>query len=326
MLYDLQDTLQTVVVAFFTLSTAGLLAASVLHEPLRPLLNYGKTLSASQSDASASAANTSDAEQRQDSSSLLHRVASWRVPRSYFGHFYILSTLLAGCAVLLCLHTGRRPIAPALMLVHSARRLLETLHLERPSGSMMWVGHYLAGVSFYTFANLAYLLHALSSPSAESARGRIQSMSPATMLAMAGFLLANAAQWHAHATLAHTRAALPAGTYVDVRRGLFAYVVAPHYTAEMVLYLCIALAGTFASAARSGSAELRVSSSASANDALLWLPVAWTVAILSLSARSTDAWGRARFPDSWDGVRKSTQTGEGSRRSGRRWVVIPFVY
>ena len=293
---------------YFTLCIAGLAASLCFKNELRPLIDYGKTRFTT-SESSQNRSNT-----------VLEKLASWQVSKSTFSHFYILASVLSLTSVAFCFTQHKNLVLPVMMAVHALRRCVETQWLERPSGSTMWVGHYVAGMSFYTFTTLAFLLFSLEHASTSQSSTR-----PSLLQAIAsgGFLAANYVQHHTHVLLAKTRARLSAGEYVDLRTGGFQYLVTPHYTAECGLYLCIAL--------WSLSLTLQSSSDATKKVALLpWLSFVWTVLILSLSASGTDAWGRAKFPKTWDVVssshHKSEADGAGGQQLRRRWVIIPFVY
>jgi 3-oxo-5-alpha-steroid 4-dehydrogenase 3 / polyprenol reductase len=110
-------------------------------------------------------------------SSLLDYLATFTVPHSYFTHFYVLAvlgTLFWG--VQLAVHgniyrllrdlpvpawaegTRRTPggqsihqvvLAWTCFLLHTGRRLLECLYIQKQGKSRMWITHYLLGMVFY---------------------------------------------------------------------------------------------------------------------------------------------------------------------------------
>jgi 3-oxo-5-alpha-steroid 4-dehydrogenase 3 len=225
----------------------GLVLVSCLEQHLKPLLQYGKTVQVHEA-------------------SMLQRISLITVPKRFFKHFYIKSTLLG----ILCLMTAatwpktdtwsRRTalVNLACMLTHSLRRLHESVSNSK---SPMWIGHYLAGLFFYTMVNLSMLFEA-----GEAQYGWAIC-----------FFAAQGVQHHVHRQLEGLRRACKPGTYANPKGGLFEYVVAPHYTAEIMLYLSLALMNR--------------------TNLSLWLVFLWTLLILSASVKQTDHWGRMTFSD-----------------------------
>jgi len=101
----------------------------------------------------------------------LDRIAAWRVPHSYFLHFYlasVLSSLLwaeellrrgpvfgALASRVNTLEDGRSMtldqviLCWVLMTTQGTRRLWESIALAKPSDSKMWPVHWVLGVAFY---------------------------------------------------------------------------------------------------------------------------------------------------------------------------------
>ena len=224
---------------------------------LKPLLGYGKTT-----------AHTND-------NSIIHYIAQWKVPRAWFRHFYAIS-IITGSALIVQHNQMVTTYKLILILSHSIRRLYETSCIERPSGSEMWIGHYLVGITHYVFLNLSTL---------DASKDLNQFSSVAVII----FLLAQIVQHMAHRRLASIRARCKPGQYENPKDGLFRWCIAPHYTAEVVLYTALA---AFDYPSMTG-----------------WLVTLWTIVILGSSALQTNAWGRAKFDD-W----------------GHRAVLIPSIY
>lgn len=263
--------LNLAVQAYFLSASAAVLLAQLWSRPLRPLLVYGKTAGLLVKD-------------RSTSSDLVSVVSAWHVPRAWFRHFYILSTFLGLLILSATTYLSRGSERNVLLLLsHSVRRLYECHYVERPSGSKMWIGHYLVGISFYIFVNLAMVSHNLSCTSEP-----VSAEPPWLWLCVGGVFVAQVCQHLVHRQLANIRASCRPGEYRNPKGGFFRYVIAPHYTAEIFLYLCIALLDR--------------------HDPTLWLVTLWTVSILGTSALQTDSWGRQKFKD-W----------------GTRWILVPGI-
>jgi 3-oxo-5-alpha-steroid 4-dehydrogenase 3 len=102
---------------------------------------------------------------------ILDRIAEWRVPHSYFLHFYaasIISSLFWGVELIrrgpafrtVASHTNTLDGAPSmsfdqiflcwgLMVAQGGRRVWESIALAKPSESKMWFVHWLLGIGFY---------------------------------------------------------------------------------------------------------------------------------------------------------------------------------
>lgn len=256
--------------SYFVGACAAVLLARKYRAVLRPLLVYGKT------------AQGDETSEQSDAWSI-RRLAGLTVPRSWFMHFYLLSSCL-GLLLGYCF-AGRSTLAiinNTLVLSHSIRRLWETCCIERPSGSRMWVGHYVVGISFYIFMNLSVV----SATLCLSATNSVTKLQAGCVLMC---LLAQIVQHQEHRHLANVRTKCQPGQYIDHRHGLFRFLVAPHYTAEIVIYLSLAVLNH-------GNANLSFT-------------VLWTIAILGTSALQTDEWGRQKFP-TW----------------GSRWILIPGIF
>lgn len=258
--------------SFFILSSLAVISAHVLAQHVQSLLVYGKTRNKSNPQAD----NT-----------IIDTVAQFTVPRRWFWHFYLLSSILASLN-LLCVTVFRSsrdnslPLMNCiLMFIHSLRRLYETTIIERPSGSVMWIGHYFVGFGFYIFANLAMLVRVMERPSEGS------SFAWPSLLVGAN-LIAQITQNLIHSQLARIRSSCKPGEYRNPTDGYFRYVITPHYSSEIAIYLTLALLNPF--------------------DLTIWLLLFFVATILGSSAIQTDRWGRKSFAD-W----------------GSRWLILPCV-
>lgn len=270
-LCDYLPLLSLLIKTYFIGACGAVLLAHRYRAPLKPLLVYGKT--------------AEDGQQAVGRGSFwsIESLARINVPRSWFTHFYLLSSCLG--LILWLLFGSRSELGVAnsiLVLIHSLRRLWETCRIENPSGSRMWIGHYLAGLAFYIFMNLALI----STTVCQSTR---TSLSITKTICIAVNLLAQIVQHVEHRHLAAARAKCKPGEYINLSQGLARYIVAPHYTAEIVIYLAMAVLNGC--------------------DSNMDLIVLWTIIILGTSAFQTDRWGRQKFAD-W----------------GHRWILIPLVF
>jgi 3-oxo-5-alpha-steroid 4-dehydrogenase 3 len=204
---------------------------------------------------------------------LLDRLADIKVPHHWFTHFYIISVLSSlfwahqlitqGPAYsLLARHAPSTKPDPSmrtvscwlLLLLQSLRRLIESL--RQPAGSSsMWIGHYFIGMAFYLFINIAIWIEALPALKAYHSLGRgleythVPYYQPPyrvpfqnefeldflDVVFISIFVDASTEQYKHHRHLAslvkYTVPSLPT----------FQWIIAPHYTAECVIYLSLAI-------------------------------------------------------------------------------------
>lgn len=195
-------------------------------------------------------------------SKALDALATLRVPHGYFLHFYIVSVISSGFWAEQLLTKGfafrtisqyMSPMIPAasmsvdqmaltwaLMTVQGVRRLLETMVFARGSTSKMWFAHWLLGLTFYLAFGVALWIEAaptvLSSPSVFSSI-TMSAPSLKTLLGIPIFILASGIQHDCHAYLA----SLP--KYTLPIHPIFQVLVCPHYLAECLIYLSLAIIG-----------------------------------------------------------------------------------
>lgn len=144
------------------------------------------------------------------------RIKEFSVPKSYFGHFYIISSTLATVNVVLY----PSALLAWLILFHSVRRLYETYYISKYNANsrMNW-SHYAVGLWFYTQLNFLVWL-------------RLHNGNPGNnhhaMTAL--MLLASWDQFRNHKTLASLlKYSLPTGN-------MFNIVCCPHYFDEIIIY------------------------------------------------------------------------------------------
>lgn len=243
---------------------------------------------------------------------LLDKVSTITVPHHYFTHFYVLSLILSlfwaqqflsqGYLFrLLASHTTTKKPAMTinqvyllwqLMVLQASRRLYECLTLTKPSTSRMWIGHYAIGLAFYAAMSVAVWVEGpLTLESAwYSTDAAFSFPSARLILTLPLFLIASAAQYLSHGHLASLR------KYSMPTHPLFKLLVCPHYTAECVIYLALAILGAPEGRWINGTIAA----------ALVFVSVN-----LGVTAKGTGAWYERRF-------------GEQAVRG--KWVLVPGIW
>ncbi len=196
------------------------------------------------------------------------RPSIWRIPKSLFSGFYAVG-LVTGVALL------RLTTLPEVaLLVHLARRYLETVSWPYSRQSKMHLVHALVGLSYYPVLVLSVLF-------SEDAL----SMRPwhAMLIAFASLV-----QSYCHWQLYRARSEChhPAKvSYVRMAEHsvLFRLLPSPHYLMEIVIY------GVYAAAA--GGSPLML---------LNWI---FVLGNLAISARSTSLWHQDRFGEAGGGYK-----------------------
>lgn len=179
----------------------GLASLLVAKRLLPEFLKYGKTLP-----------STSPVQRPR-----WQRIAYFTVPKSYFAHFYVLSTLFS--TVTVCIYP--QYLLVWLLLFHSLRRLYETLYISRYSSQsrMNW-SHYVVGLWFYS--SLHIILNV------ELYRGHISRSF--SLPAIIVFCFAAWDQHENHKVLAAlVKYSLP-------QKRLFRWICCPHYLDEILIY------------------------------------------------------------------------------------------
>jgi 3-oxo-5-alpha-steroid 4-dehydrogenase 3 len=206
-----------------------------------------------------------------------------------------------------------------LMLIQGLRRLHECLSFSKPSTSEMWFVHWLAGIAFYLAVVVAIWIEgaglsrlARASRGVTALQGIIQltrvagtvlshelslddfslatQFSGRTLLCLPIFILASGIQHDCHHYLYSLK------KYTLPTHPMFSKFVCPHYTAECMIYLSIALL-----AAPKGEIINKTVLSA----------LAFVVVNLGITASTTRQWYRQKF-------------GEEAVRG--KWNMIPIIY
>ncbi|KAG0203254.1 hypothetical protein BGX33_009229 [Mortierella sp. NVP41] len=232
-------------------------------------------------------------------------------------------------------------LAMAAYLFQVVRRWYESWYVERPSvEAKMHVAHYIVGVTFYASMAPSTWIDAYESWIRQGAEfGPVTTSSTTvapsdTMLlglngqCLLGLLVFVWASWHqynCHAILASLRPRPVKGAKDDKPKkqeykvpfgDWFQYMVAPHYSAEMMIYFGLFLmASSSPSTANSSTAPT------------LLCACSWVVINLGIIARETDQWYRVQFGDRYAVVGNPAGKKSGpAGRASRRFILIPFVY
>lgn len=191
----------------------------------------------------------------------LDYVSSFRVPHSYFTQFYVASVLssitwatqlvtLGPAFWAVAIRVDERHVQKsmslnqvmlcwALLMIQGSRRLYESLAFSKPSSSQMWFVHWLLGIVFYIAVGVAIWIEGTGSLASEKmALLHFRITNPPslrTFLCLPLFLFASGLQHDCHQHLFSLK------KYSLPTHPLFRRVVCPHYTAECVIYLSLAL-------------------------------------------------------------------------------------
>ncbi|CAL5867322.1 uncharacterized protein PFLUO_LOCUS1537 [Penicillium psychrofluorescens] len=291
--------------SFFVLAAATTISVSIPSSLRSRFLVYGPR------------AKTETTPPSRPSSGLLDYLATWRVPHSYFAQFYIASLLssLFWAWQLLTKGTAFLEIASRVspehlahsMSVHQvvvcwilvtlqgARRVWESYAFSKPSSSQMWVVHWILGLCFYLATAVAIwiegsgqlLFHDISA----SHFNLTIAPTLRTFLCVPLFLVASGIQHDCHHYLSTLK------TYaVPDEHPMFRGVVCPHYGAECLIYLSLALL-----AAPPGQL---------ANKTMVAC-LGFVVVNLGITAKTTKQWYIQKF---------------GAEVVQGWWLMIPFVY
>lgn len=179
----------------------GLISLFVAKYYLPIFLQYGKTW-----------------QRHETKGSLWQNIMCFTVPKSFFQHFYILSTIMA----IVSLYWHYQYFIIWIILFHSIRRLYETRYVSvyTTKSRMNW-SHYAVGIWFYSSFHMIvniklYQLKVTSEP---------------RLLPTIIFLMASIDQNSNHKILSRlVKYSLP-------KDGLFKYICCPHYMDEILIYL-----------------------------------------------------------------------------------------
>lgn len=215
-----------------------------------------------------------------------------------------------------------------MLLIQGGRRLYESITFETNSRSEMWVGHWAIGIFFYTATSVAVWVEGLRAclnrpawlRSADYLTAAITSHqlsfrdlfpvapSLSAFTAVPLFILASGFQYDCHSYLADLRnkptekPKTPHDHYKLPDHPAFHQLIAPHYTAECVIYLSLAIA-----AAPSG----QIFSSGKFLNGTIGAALVFVVVNLGVTASGTREWYVSKF---------------GEEKVKGRWRLIPGLW
>ncbi|KAI8878152.1 hypothetical protein K501DRAFT_228957, partial [Backusella circina FSU 941] len=252
-------------------------------------------------------------------------ISQLTVPKYYFRHFYVIGLLFAlECLVELSVVTSRGVVGPVLYLVkyfdtpegsarisytqslicqcllmiHLSKRVYECFFIERPSKTaVMHVTHYLVGIGFYGAVVFGTWLEAAVHFGVWSSDDITHWSSPSLLSTTIAILLFSYASYHqhiCHCILASLRD--HSKGYAIPRGDWFEWIVAPHYFADILIYLSFNILFTFKSH-------------------IMMAALIWTLCNLATTADETSHWYKAHFGDKY----LTTFPKD-------RYRIIPFIY
>ena len=187
-------------------------------------------------------------------------IAVLQVPHGYFLHFYVVA-LLSSVFWLIQIGTGGSILRSlcasnldevavasmsvdqvlltwSLLTLQGVRRLLESIKWNKSSASKMWFVHWLLGIAFYLAMGMAVWMDGAEELLRDEPiwlKATFAYPSLKTMLSIPLFLMASGIQHDCHNYLA----SLP--KYSLPQHPIFNTFVCPHYTAECLIYLSMAM-------------------------------------------------------------------------------------
>ncbi|KAJ5691004.1 hypothetical protein N7488_011739 [Penicillium malachiteum] len=298
--------------AFFLLAAATTFSVSIPSALRARFLVYGPRAT----PTATSATESRDANSNPSASPLLDYLATWQVPHSYFTQFYVASVLSSVFWAIQLVFRGnvfqfiatrlskehteqsmtltQVLICWILLAIQGSRRLWESYKFAKPSTSRMWVIHWIVGLAFYLGAGVAIWIEGSATVLTRSLTLNDVSMSNAptvrTFFCVPLFMIASGLQHDCH----HFLFSLEKYTLPD--HPLFRSVVCPHYGAECVIYLSLAIL-----AAPPGQIV---------NKSMLAC-MGFVVVNLGITAHNTKDWYMKKF---------------GKETVQDRWLMIPGIY
>ncbi|TEA09880.1 Polyprenol reductase 1 [Colletotrichum sidae] len=295
--------------AFFGLSSAAVLAIQIIPKAAQhALLDYG----ARSPEGPDNGTRDTKVQGGTRFNDLVEAVASvGQIPHAWFMHFYVASVAasvfwafeyLRGGHLMQCIaarqaqsgspsmNLAQTLLVWALMALQASRRLYECFFVMKPGSSKMWFVHWLLGLGFYLCMSVSVWVDGSASLQAANGADGSKLRSLSVITGTATYFYGWSRQHWCHKHLASLR------KYSLPERGLFRYLVCPHYTCECLIYLGLAIA-----AAPEGQWINRTVLGA------LW----FIVANLGTTADGTKQWYAQRF---------------GAEKVAARWRMIPFVF
>ncbi|KKK26434.1 hypothetical protein ARAM_004170 [Aspergillus rambellii] len=316
--YTRMDTVDAL--RFFFISAACTILSVSLADSLRSrFIPYGAraTSGPAQSAATESKPSTPAPSSRESTvTRSLDYLASLQVPHSYFMQFYVVSVLSsifwalqllfhgpAFQAIATRIHpdhlqpamsTNQVMVCWGFMLVQGVRRLYESRSFAKPSSSKMWFVHWIAGLAFYLAIAVALWIEGAGTVLKHKLTledfNLTSRWSGRLLVCVPVFTLASGIQHDCHHYLSSLK------KYTLPEHSLFSLILCPHYTAECMIYLSLAVM------AAPGDELI--------NKTLLSALV-FVAVNLGITASSTRLWYRRTF-------------GENAVRG--KWNMVPFIY
>lgn len=207
-----------------------------------------------------------------------HAFFSIQVPKKWFTHFYIISTLTNGYLLFICYQTYfLRQTAPAFLIkvlnlltlneysttpyfvncdkttvilvlfclsFQGLRRLFECIFVSKFSDSKMHVFHYFAGVFFYSCQGVTLLLGARNLtyvPKTPGSDRFLDRLNGVQIIGLVMFIFFSGVQFWCHTTLSDLRKnkKVDKNEHGIAEGGFFEFVSAPNMMAECGIYLSI---------------------------------------------------------------------------------------
>ncbi len=292
--------------AFYLLSALAILILRLVPPLRNRFLDYGARQLQRKSDDNSDTAKASKL-------TFLDSVAQIRVSHTRFCDFYVFSLLclafwvsqvytdvvsirLLRQSVYSTKHESplkRIALCFLLLAIQSLRRLYECLTpSEGPSLSTMWIGHYLIGFAFYFFTNIAIFSEQTHTPTDSLLSPTESSVTILDQIALPLFVLASVEQHQYHKYLSSLK------KYTLPNASAFKNIIAPHYTAECLIYLSLAV--------------LSAPRGHYVNETMLCALV-FVIVNLGVTAEGTKRWMLSKFSEQRADIEN-------------RWRMIPMVF
>lgn len=241
----------------------GLFFVVLAERRIPTLIQYGKTLS------------TFNKEVRNSNNMFINFLSGLQVKRSWFIHFYILSSCLSGLNSYLeyKLRSGPRfdITISNLFFIHSVRRLIETYlqNKKNKKRTYMNISHYLVGLWLYINVNYLQFYQKVLPLMSKTKTNTKTNTSSINYFFVGVFLVLQYLQTIHHA---HLRSLVK---YTIPYKYLFKTVYSAHYFIEILIYLNLVILDGFST--------------------ITIFPFIWTVINLTVSAQNTQKWYLKKF-------------------------------
>ncbi|KAI8996856.1 3-oxo-5-alpha-steroid 4-dehydrogenase-domain-containing protein [Pilobolus umbonatus] len=249
-------------------------------------------------------------------------LSSLTVPKCWFRHFYVIGLIFSCICIveLSYLYYYRTPLllissiqhydSPGghlgsvecvvglfLLSLHILRRTIESLWIERPSASArMNISHYLIGIGFYGAMVFGTWLESDLIRDVDSNVSLNALPVLSTSIAVVLYIYASIHQYRCHVILASLRSPATHNGYKIPRGDWFEWLVTPHYLADILIYLSLAILYQF-------------------KNSIINCGLLWTLINLSITSNETKTWYEEHFKSKYRDA-----------FPGGRWRIIPYLY